>query len=100
MDGAARRSARHRGGLHLRRTGPGGDLSGLPPAYVECTSVETFRDEDVAYANRIWQAGGVCDLHVWAGGFHGVEGMVPDSAMSVAMRQTRLNFLQRILRKD
>ena len=40
------------------------DLSGLPPAYVECTSVETFRDEDVAYANRIWRAGGVCDLHV------------------------------------
>ena len=74
------------------------DLTGLPPAYIECTSVETFRDEDVAYANRIWQAGGVCDLHVWAGGFHGVEGMVPDSAISVAMRQTRINFLERILR--
>jgi acetyl esterase/lipase len=60
--------------------------------------VETFRDEDVAYANRIWQAGGVCDLHVWAGGFHGVEGMVPNAAISVAMRQTRINFLQRVLR--
>ena len=76
------------------------DLSGLPPTYVECTSVETFRDEDVAYANRIWRAGGVCDLHVWAGGFHGVEGMVPNAAISVAMRQTRINFLQRILRTE
>jgi acetyl esterase/lipase len=76
------------------------DLSGLPPAYVECTSVETFRDEDVAYANRIWQAGGICDLHVWAGGFHGVEGMVPNAAISVAMRQTRINFLQRVLRTE
>lgn len=74
------------------------DHFGLPPAYIECTSVETFRDEDVAYANRIWQAGGVCDLHVWAGGFHGVEGMAPDSSISIAMRQTRINFLERILR--
>lgn len=74
------------------------DLSGLPPTYIECTSSETFRDEDVAYANRIWQAGGFCDLHVWAGGFHGVEGMVPDARISVGIRQTRINFLERVLR--
>ncbi|MFD6974554.1 alpha/beta hydrolase fold domain-containing protein [Streptomyces sp. NPDC059949] len=27
------------------------DLSGLPPAYIEVGSAETFRDEHVAYAN-------------------------------------------------
>ena len=74
------------------------DLSGLPPTYIDCASAETFRDEDVAYANRIWQAGGVCDLHVWAGAFHGCEGMVPDAAISVGMRQTRIHFLERVLR--
>src|SRR5205823_2536521 len=34
------------------------DLSGLPPAYIECGSAEVFRDEDVAYASAIWAAGG------------------------------------------
>ena len=34
------------------------DLSGLPPAFIDVGSAETFRDEDVAYASRIWQAGG------------------------------------------
>ena len=41
------------------------DLSGLPPAFIDVGSAETFRDEDVAYASRIWQAGGSAELHVW-----------------------------------
>ena len=36
----------------------GTDLAGLPPAFIDVGSAETFRDEDVAYASRIWQAGG------------------------------------------
>lgn len=43
------------------------DLSGLPPAFLDVGSAETFRDEVVAYASRIWQAGGVAELHVWPG---------------------------------
>ena len=53
------------------------DLSGLPPAFIDVGSAETFRDEDVAYATRIWQAGGSAELHVWPGGFHGFAVMVP-----------------------
>ncbi|GLW11319.1 hypothetical protein Misp01_64470 [Microtetraspora sp. NBRC 13810] len=34
------------------------DLSGLPPAFIDVGSAETFRDESVAYASRIWLAGG------------------------------------------
>ncbi|KGM13685.1 lipase [Cellulomonas bogoriensis 69B4 = DSM 16987] len=49
------------------------DLSGLPPAFVEVGSAEVFRDESVAYATRLWQAGGQAELHVWAGGFHGFQ---------------------------
>ena len=74
------------------------DLSGLPPAYVECGSAETFRDEDVAYAWGIWRDGGVADLHVWAGGYHGVDRSAPTSGIAIGMQDTRINFLRRVLR--
>jgi acetyl esterase/lipase len=73
------------------------DLSGLPPAYIDCGSAEVFRDEDVAYASAIWAAGGVAELHVWAGGFHSFDGMAPQAAVSVAARETRTRFVARIL---
>jgi acetyl esterase/lipase len=74
------------------------DLTGLPPTYLECGSAETFRDEDVAYASGIWKDGGVADLHVWAGGYHGVDRSAPTTAIAAGMRETRLNFLGRVLR--
>ncbi|HLJ69208.1 MAG TPA: alpha/beta hydrolase fold domain-containing protein [Chloroflexota bacterium] len=73
------------------------DLSGLPPAYIDCGSAEVFRDEDVAYASAIWAAGGTAELHIWAGGFHSFDGMVPQAAISVAARATRTEFVGRIL---
>jgi acetyl esterase/lipase len=73
------------------------DLSGLPPAFIDVGSAETFRDEDVAYATRIWQAGGQAELHVWPGGFHGFTGMVPDAALSKAAAAAHLTWLRRIL---
>jgi acetyl esterase/lipase len=73
------------------------DLSGLPPAYIDCGSAEVFRDEDVAYASAIWAAGGVAELHVWAGGFHSFDGMAPQAAVSIAARETRRRFVARIL---
>jgi acetyl esterase/lipase len=36
-----------------------------------------FRDEDVAYASRIWADGGSCELHVWPGGYHGFDLSAP-----------------------
>ena len=53
------------------------DLSGLPPTFIGVGSAEVFRDEDVAYASRIWAAGGIAELHVWPGGFHGFDGLAP-----------------------
>ncbi|APR80912.1 Esterase [Minicystis rosea] len=73
------------------------DLSGLPPAFIEVGSAETFRDEDVAYASRIWQCGGVCELHVWPGGFHGFDALAPQAALSQAARSARLAWLRRVL---
>lgn len=73
------------------------DLSGLPPAFLDVGSAETFRDEVVAYASRIWQAGGVAELHVWPGGFHGFDGFAPQAALSQAARAAHLNWLRRLL---
>jgi acetyl esterase/lipase len=74
------------------------DLSGLPPAYIELGSVETFRDEDLDYARRIWAAGGSAELHVWPGGYHAFELIAPDSTLAASALQVRLDWLQRLLR--
>src|SRR3954451_18157673 len=60
------------------------DLSGLPPAFIDVGSAGRFRTEDVAYAERIWRAGGVAELHVWPGGYHGFDGVTPQAALSQA----------------
>lgn len=73
------------------------DLSGLPRSYLDCGSVETFRDETIDYAQRLSQAGVAADLHIWGGGFHGFDGFVPQAAISRAARATRQEFLLRAL---
>ncbi len=73
------------------------DLSGLPPAFIDVGSAETFRDEDVAYATRIWQAGGAAELHVWPGGFHGFPNAVPQAALSRAATSAQRAWLRRLL---
>jgi acetyl esterase/lipase len=73
------------------------DLSRLPPAYIDCGSTEVFRDEAVAYASAIWAAGGVADLHVWAGGFHSFDTLAPGASLSAAARNARVQFLRRTL---
>jgi acetyl esterase/lipase len=73
------------------------DLSGLPPAFLDVGSAETFRDEVVAYASGIWQAGGAAELHVWPGGFHGFDALAPEAALSRAARTARVAWLRRLL---
>lgn len=73
------------------------DLSGLPPTFIDVGSAEVFRDEDVAYASRIWASGGIAELHVWPGGFHGFDGFAPQAQISMAMIETRHRWLTRML---
>lgn len=73
------------------------DLSGLPPAFIEVGSAETFRDEDVDYAMRIWAVGGQAELHVWSGGCHGFDIYAPGSEITHAALATRTSWLRRIL---
>jgi acetyl esterase/lipase len=73
------------------------DVSGLPPAYVEVGSVEALRDEGVAYAARLWQAGGEAELHVWSGAFHSFDEWVPEAVISGSAHQARVGWLRRVL---
>jgi acetyl esterase/lipase len=73
------------------------DLSNLPPTYIEVGSAETFRDEDVAFASRIWTAGGQAELHVWPGGFHGFRLLAPQATISKDAQKAKLAWLRRIL---
>jgi acetyl esterase/lipase len=73
------------------------DLTRLPPAFIDVGSTETFRDEAVTYASRLWQAGGEAELHVWPGGFHTFGDLVPAAALSQAAKAQRLPWLRRTL---
>lgn len=73
------------------------DLSGLPPAFIDCGSAEVFRDEDVAYATGLWRAGVQAELHVWPGGFHGFDMMAPHTELAQAMTAARNAWVRRVL---
>ena len=73
------------------------DLSGLPPAYIELGSVETFRDEDLDYARRLWAAGGDAELHVWPGAFHGFDQAAPDTRLAQRARAAQTEWLRRAI---
>jgi acetyl esterase/lipase len=73
------------------------DVSGLPPTFIDVGSVEALRDEAVTYATRIWQTGGDCELHVWAGAFHSFDEWVPDAVVSRTACAARVDWLHRIL---
>ncbi|MCF4120558.1 alpha/beta hydrolase [Antribacter sp. KLBMP9083] len=73
------------------------DLSGLPATFIDVGSAETFRDEAVTYASRIWQAGGRCELHVLAGGWHGYDVVAPQAAVSQDTEEARRRWLRRVL---
>ena len=73
------------------------DLRNLPPAFLDVGSAEIFRDETVAYADALWNAGGNAELHVWPGGFHAFDIFAPHTALSRGMIATRNAWLSRVL---
>ncbi|KOV81401.1 alpha/beta hydrolase [Nocardia sp. NRRL S-836] len=60
------------------------DLSDLPPAYVATAELCPNRDEDIAYAVRLLQAGVRVELHQWPGTFHGSQALL---SADVSQRQ-------------
>ena len=72
------------------------DLSRLPHTYIEVGAAEVFRDEAVDFASRIWATGGQCELHVWAGAYHGFANS-PNARVSAAAAAAKRNWLSRVL---
>ena len=74
------------------------DLGGLPPTYLLAAAGEVFRDEAVEYASRVWAAGGILDLHVYAGAMHSYKQLAPDSPVSRAAAAGMDDWLARVVR--
>ncbi|MEU8526220.1 alpha/beta hydrolase [Streptomyces sp. NPDC048629] len=77
--------------------GRAGDLSALPPAYIDVGSAENFRDDAVAYADALWRTGLDAELHVWPGAFHGYDSIAAKATISQDATEARTRWLRRIL---
>lgn len=55
------------------------DLRGLPPTYIGVGTTDLFLSENMAYAQRLMQAGVTTECHVYADGFHGFDILAPES---------------------
>jgi acetyl esterase/lipase len=58
------------------------DLSGLPPAWIGVGTHDLFHDEDLAYAERLRNAGVQCQVEIVPGVFHGFDLWVPKAQVS------------------
>lgn len=60
------------------------DLTGLPPAWIGVGELDLFHDENVAYADRLQQAGVPTQLETVPGAFHGFDLLMPKANVSKA----------------
>jgi len=74
------------------------DLSQLPPAWIGVGTLDLFRDEDVAYADRLRAAGVACELDLVEGAFHGFDLVRPKAGVSQAFRSAQVAALVAALR--
>lgn len=58
------------------------DLGGLAPAWIGVGTCDLFHDEDLAYADRLRQAGVPCHIEVVPGAFHGFDRLAPKAQVS------------------
>jgi acetyl esterase len=73
------------------------DLAGLPPSYVAVCEFDPLRDEGIAYAQRLVQAGVPVELHLYPGTFHG-SSRIAGAAVTQRMSRDSLEAIRRLLR--
>ncbi len=73
------------------------DLGGLPPAWIGVGTHDLFHDEDLAYAERLREAGVPCDVETVPGVFHGFDIWVPKAAVSRRFFGTQCEVLRAAL---
>lgn len=74
------------------------DLSGLPPAFINCGALDLFADEDIAYARRLLHAGVATELHIYPGAFHGFP-LAPGTHLAAIAERDRIEALRRALKE-
>ncbi|WP_228047554.1 hypothetical protein [Saccharopolyspora montiporae] len=68
------------------------ELTGLPPAFVECGRPRSSGDEDIAYARACSP-----ELHIWPAGFHGFDLIAPHTGIARAVIATGNEWIARSL---
>jgi acetyl esterase/lipase len=72
-------------------------LAGLPPTYLDVGEADVFRDQDVAYAAKLWAGGVSTEFHVWPGSWHGFDVFVPGAEVSRRAVRARLEWLKKVV---
>jgi len=70
------------------------DLTGLPAAYIEVGQVDIFRDEDLAYAQRLCRAGVEVEFHLRPGVPHAFETFAYDTGVARRASADRIRILR------
>jgi acetyl esterase/lipase len=76
------------------------DLAGLPATFIGVGALDLFIEEDLEYARRLIAAGVSVAVHVTAGGYHGFDGLAPDTQPARHFTATLIAALGRLMRKD
>jgi acetyl esterase/lipase len=71
------------------------DLAGLPPTFIDVGTVDLFRDEDIAFAQRLMAAGVPTELHVTPGAYHAAEILAPTAPLAERIWARRYEALRR-----
>lgn len=72
------------------------DFRGLAPAYIEVGDLDLFRDENIAYAQRIAAAEAPIELHVHMGAPHGFERFAPTCQLAQRALNDRLRVIRSV----
>jgi acetyl esterase/lipase len=70
------------------------DLSDLPDTYIDVGDLDVFRNEDIAFARRLADAGVPTELHVYPGCPHAFEALAREAAVSVRAISDRIRRLR------
>ena len=69
-------------------------LAGLPPAWIGVGTPDLFRGEDVAYAERLREAGVEVTLEIVEGLYHGADGLASDAPQSKLFYASQVDALR------
>lgn len=71
------------------------DFSHLPPTYTTVGTLDPFRDETMNYVKALTEAGVPVEFHLYPGGFHEFESIVPDAQISQKATSESIEALKR-----